>query len=76
MSVCICILCHPSNQDVSHKQSSDGGEGQRQPGHTRQTGRLVAQVGVAACLSHRVDGGVAAAGGEIHVFGLVALSLY
>lgn len=70
-----CVIHHPSNQDVGHKQSSDGGEGQRQPGHAGQTGCIVAQVGVAARLGQRVDGGVGAARGEIHVFGLVAISL-
>lgn len=67
-------MCHalrfPSNQNVGHEQSSDGGEGQAQAGGPGQTGRSVAQVGVAARLGHGVDGGV---GGEVFLVGLVAL---
>ncbi len=73
----LCVIRHPlcflSNQDVGHKQSSDGGEGQAQPGGPRQTGRSVTQVSGAARLGQGVDGGVGAAGGEVHVCGTVAV---
>lgn len=62
-----------SNQDVGHKQSSDGGQGQAEPGGPGQTGSSITQVCAAARLSHDVDGGVGAAGWEVHFFGLVAL---
>lgn len=76
--ICVCTACHPSsalsNQDVGHKQSSDCGQGQAQPGGPGQTGRGVTQVGVAARLGQCVDGGIGVVGGEVHVFGLVAFS--
>lgn len=72
----LCVIRHPlrflSNQDVGHNQSSDGGEGQAQPGGPGQTRRSVTQVGGAARLGQGVDSGIGAAGGEFHVFGLVA----
>lgn len=60
---------------VSHKQSSDGGEGEAQCRDPRQTRGRVAQLRVAACLGYAIEGGVADAW-EGHFFGLVALSLF
>lgn len=78
--MCFCPLNHLefaifflSNQDVGHKQRGDGGEGQAEAGGGGQAGRGVAQVGVAARLGHGVDGGVGAAGREVHLRGPVAL---
>lgn len=75
----MCNQCHPPclllNQDVGHTQSSDGGEGQAQPGGPGQTGRSVAQVGVAAYLGHGVDCGVGDAGGQGRLLADVALGL-
>lgn len=81
MCVCVLFLCvfwiiHLplfllSNQEIGNKQSSDGGDGQAQPGGSRQTGCGVAQVGVTACLGHAVDA-VVISGGKVHILGLVA----
>lgn len=66
--VCILNWWHLlSNQEVSHKHSRDGGEGQGQRGGA---GRRVAQVCVAARLGHLVDGLVCA---KVHIFSLVAV---
>ena len=79
-SVCIMgvhVVCvFLSSQDVGHEQSSDGGEGQAHPGGPGQARSGVAQVGVAACLGHCVQGGVGRGNGrgQVCVFGLVALS--
>lgn len=71
----VFTLCHlrlRSNQDVGHKQSGDGSQSQAEPGG--QPGRSVTQVGVAACLGHRVGGGRIGRGArELHLFRLVAL---
>lgn len=74
---CACTLCGPAvrrNSKKRHEQSGEGGQGQAEPAGPRQTRRGVAQVGVAACLGHGVNGCVGVALGEVHLFGLVALS--
>lgn len=68
------LIHYISNQDVGHQQSSGGSQGQAQPGGRGQTRSSVTQVAAAAHLVHGVNGGVAVAGGEVHLFGLVALS--
>lgn len=68
------LLVHwVSNHSLGQKQSGDGGQGQAQPGGPGQAGCGVAQVAVAACFGHGINGGVGVAGGEVRVLGLVAL---
>ena len=67
-------LCLLSNQDLGHEQSSDGGEGQAEPGGPGQTGRSIAEVSVAARLGYGVESDV----GDVQnalVRDLVALNL-
>lgn len=75
-SVCVHSILYVmhvlSNQDVSHKQSSDGGQGQFKCGASGQTGGRVTEVGVAACFGHRVGSGVGIRG-EVHLWRLVAV---
>lgn len=64
------------NQNVGHKQSRDGGEGQAQPRGPRQAWGTVTQVCVAARLRHLVQGGAGVADRDRLIRSLVAVGHY
>lgn len=74
-SFCICALCFiVLNENVGHKQSRDGGEGQAQPRGPGQAWGTVAQVCGTARLRHLVQGGAGVADRDRLIRSLVALS--